>query len=42
MLAEGVYHQVEGYLVFVIALAALVACHKLISTSALRISARLG
>jgi exosortase len=42
MLAEGVYHQVEGYLVFVIALAALVACHNLISTSALRISARLG
>ena len=42
MLAEGVYHQVEGYLVFVIALAALIACHRLISTSALRISARLG
>ena len=31
MLAQGIYHEIEGYLVFVIALVALVLTHRLFS-----------
>lgn len=36
MLAQGIFHEIEGYLVFVIALAALVLVHKLFSFIAAR------
>lgn len=36
MLAQGIYHEIEGYLVFVIALAALVLVHRLLSFIATR------
>ncbi|MGA8594117.1 MAG: exosortase/archaeosortase family protein [Bryobacteraceae bacterium] len=40
-LAQGVYHEVEGLLVFVVALLALVCVHRLISAVAVRSSRRL-
>jgi exosortase len=36
MLAQGIYHEIEGYLVFVIALVALVLAHRLLSLMAAR------
>lgn len=36
MLAQGIYHEIEGYLVFVIALIALVGVHRLFSFLAAR------
>jgi exosortase len=35
-LASGVYHEVEGYIVYIVALAALLATHRLINTVAKR------
>jgi exosortase len=37
-LATGVYHETEGYIVFVVALIALIATHKLISLAAKKTS----
>jgi exosortase len=35
-LASGVYHEAEGYIVFLVALVALVVCHRLLSMAAAR------
>ena len=40
MLAQGIYHEIEGYLVFVIALLALIFTHRLFSWVAYRKPAR--
>jgi exosortase len=41
MLAQGIYHEIEGYLVFVIALGTLILVHRLLSKVARRAPAYL-